>query len=145
MNKNAVATGWKLAYWTLFAGWIVGAALTMSRMRGGFLTSYLADLVFPPWYYIVMRGLSTGKQRVPRLLRWFGHSPERAAIAIFLVGTASELSQRCCHKVFSRALTIRGTLWLTLSGSASAMAAKNGKQAAPSNLTARVELALRSK
>lgn len=23
MNKNAVATGWKLAYWTLFAGWII--------------------------------------------------------------------------------------------------------------------------
>ncbi|MGI0016678.1 MAG: hypothetical protein ACREBU_24910, partial [Nitrososphaera sp.] len=83
-----------VAYWTLLAGWMLGAVLTISHVRGGFLTNYLADLVFPPWYYIVTRGLWSRKRGVPRLLLWFGHSPERTAISIFLVGAASELSQR---------------------------------------------------
>lgn len=66
----------------------------MARVRGGFMTSYLADLLFPPWYYIVVRGLASRGSRVPFLLRWFGRSPERAAISILVVGTASEFSQR---------------------------------------------------
>ncbi len=84
---------WKVSYWILFACWVLGAALDMMHVRGGFLTNYLADLTFPPWYYIVIRGLSSGKDRVPRLLRWFGQSPERTAISIFLVGAATEISQ----------------------------------------------------
>src|SRR5262245_30239473 len=91
---------WRFAYWTLFASWVIGAALSIKRVHAGFLTNYLADLAFPPWYYIVMRGLASRK--VPSLLRWFGHSPERAAVSIFVVGLASELSQRA-------AIVITGT------------------------------------
>src|SRR5262245_7799333 len=86
-------TAWIIAYWTLLPGWLLGAALTMNRVRGGFLTNYLADILFPPWYYIVARGLASRQGKGPPLLRWFGHSPERAAVSIYLVGVVSELSQ----------------------------------------------------
>jgi hypothetical protein len=92
-NAQGISIGWKLSYWILFVCWILGAGLGMLHIRGGFLTNYLADLSFPPWYYIVMRGLYSGKVRVPRLLRWFGKSPARSAVSIFLVGLISEVSQ----------------------------------------------------
>jgi hypothetical protein len=85
--------GWVVAYWTLFACWALGAALSMGRVRAGFLTNYLADITFPPWYYIVVRGLASRDGRGLRALRWFGGSPARTALAIFGVGVASELAQ----------------------------------------------------
>lgn len=87
-------TGWTVAYWILFSGWALGAALTMSRARAGFLTNYLADLLFPPWFYIALRRLAPPKGTAQFLTRWFGRSPERAALSILAVGIASELAQR---------------------------------------------------
>jgi hypothetical protein len=67
--------------------------MNMWRVRGGFLTNYLADLTFPPWFYIFMRGLTTGQRRGPRLLRPLGRTRETAAISLLLVGIVSELRQ----------------------------------------------------
>jgi hypothetical protein len=92
MTQNRV--GWIVAYWTLFAGWILGVGLTMAHVRVEFLTSYLADLLFPPWFYIVLRRLTPQKRRLSIMIRWFGQSPERAVVSIFLVGVTSELSSR---------------------------------------------------
>lgn len=86
--------GWIIAYWTLLAGWILGAGLSMARVQAGFLSSYLADLLFPPWFYILVRGLAPQRPKTSVLMAWFGHSAERAAISIFLVGVVSELSSR---------------------------------------------------
>jgi len=83
--------GWGIAWWILLGGWVLGGGLTMARVRGGFLTSYLADLTNPPWLYIVFRELAGPKARVVRPLRWLGATPERAAASIFLVGTVAEL------------------------------------------------------
>jgi hypothetical protein len=94
MNNSTRIIAWKLAYWTLFVAWIAGAAMNMWHVHGGFLTNYLADLAFPPWYYIVIRGQTTTGRKVPFLLRWFGASAGRAAISILLAGTAYELGQR---------------------------------------------------
>jgi hypothetical protein len=99
-NIPKVKTGtkfWKFAFWILLPGWITGAVLFMARFHGGFLTDYLADLTFPPWFYIYVRGLPTDKNKIPRLLifgKWFGASPERASVSIFLVGLVSELMTR---------------------------------------------------
>jgi hypothetical protein len=93
MTENSFSPSWKITYWTLFAAWITGVAMYMWRVHGGFLTNYLADLAFPPWYYIVMRGILTGGKK-PYLLRWFGFSSERAAISIFLAGVVYEFGQR---------------------------------------------------
>ena len=49
---------WTIAYWTLLIGWVVGAVLNMAHVHGGFFTNYLADVAFPPWFYIFIRGLS---------------------------------------------------------------------------------------
>jgi len=68
--------------------------MTMWHLHGGIFSSYLADLTFPPWFYMVIRGPVTTGQRTPRLLKWFGVSPERAALSIFIVGLVSEISQR---------------------------------------------------
>lgn len=84
---------WAIAYWILFPCWILGAWLFMQRYHGGFLTNYLSDLSFPPWYYIHLRGLNRTSAPMPRLVlagRWFGQTPERAALSIFLVGTVAE-------------------------------------------------------
>ena len=95
MKKENINIYWAIAYWTLLAGSVIGVVLNMNRVRGGFLTNYLADVAFPPWYYIYIRGLWPKKERLPRLILfgdWFGRSPERASISIFAVGTAMELS-----------------------------------------------------
>jgi hypothetical protein len=94
MNNSNRVVAWKLAYWTLLVSWVLGAAMNMWHMHGGFLTNYLADLTFPPWYYIVIRGLSTTGKKPPFLLRWFGVSAVRAAISILIAGVAYEMGQR---------------------------------------------------
>ncbi len=93
LTSELITNGWKLAYWVLFACWVVGAALTMWRIPAGFLSNYLSDLAFPPWFYILLRQLSSPRSNDARLLRWFGRSPERAVLSIFAVGVLSELSQ----------------------------------------------------
>ncbi|GEM_PF-1384361 len=92
VTANKTATGWKIAYWVLLVCWIVGAALNMARVHGGFLTDYLADLTFPPFFYIMLRGKITDRPMVIRAFHWFGRTPLRAASSIFLVGTAAEVN-----------------------------------------------------
>ena len=85
---------WTIAYWTLFICWVFSAGLGMIHFHGGFLTNYLADLTFPPWFYIFIRGKTINKEVIPRLLlvgTWFGRSPERASISIFVIGVVTEL------------------------------------------------------
>lgn len=65
----------------------------MARYNGGFLTNYLSDVAFPPWFYIYIRGLRTDGKELPNLVlfkNWFGLTPERAALSIFIVGALSE-------------------------------------------------------
>ena len=85
---------WTIAYWTLFICWVSGAGLGMIHFHGGFLTNYLADLTFPPWFYIFIRGKTINKEVIPRLLlvgTWFGRSPERTSISIFVIGVLTEV------------------------------------------------------
>jgi hypothetical protein len=85
---------WKISFWILLAGWIVGAGLNMARVHGGFLTNYLSDVAFPPWFYIYTRGLWQEDKKLPRLAivgDWFGRTPERAFFSILLVGTFTEV------------------------------------------------------
>lgn len=91
-NVDRSAIGWNAAFWVLLVCWTVGAALTMANVRGGFLTSYLADLTFPPFFYIVLRGKLSERPMVVRPAQWFGRTPSRAAVSIFLVGASAELS-----------------------------------------------------
>ena len=86
-------TGWRIAYWSLSAIFLATAALTMAHVRGGFFTSYAADLFLPPWLYIVTRRLSMPGQSSNPLLRWLGSSPELAALSIFIGSALSEVSQ----------------------------------------------------
>jgi len=91
---NKINGLWRIAFWILFLAWIVGALLNMNRFKGGFLTNYLADVAFPPWYYIYLRGLWSTSKKTPQVIlfgTWFGQTPERAAISIFLVGAISEV------------------------------------------------------
>ena len=93
MKREKSLANWRIAFWSLFVSWVIGATLNMEHVDGGFLTNYLADLTFPPWFYIYIRGLSS-KQGIPRLIlvgKWFGQNPERAAISIFSIGTIAEL------------------------------------------------------
>jgi hypothetical protein len=65
----------------------------MARIKGGFVTNYLSDLTFPPWFYIYLRGL-TNNNKKPQLILfkdWFGALPERALVSILTVGIISEL------------------------------------------------------
>jgi len=86
--------GWLVAYWGLWAAFILTAALNMLRVRAGFLTNYAADVVVPALLYVMLRGLAE-RPRAPGLLRrWFGLTPERAAFGVFVASAATELSQR---------------------------------------------------
>ena len=85
--------GWEIAARVLLVGWITTAALSMWRLRGGFVTNYGNDLLFPPYCYIFFRGLSPWKLKEKLLLRRFGRSPGFAAVSIFLVGLGSEMVQ----------------------------------------------------
>lgn len=92
MTERRDANGWKIAYWALFVCWVTGAALFMARVNGGFLTNYLADLTFPPYFYIALRGKLTGRPMVISVIRGFGKTPLRAALSIFLFGAITEVS-----------------------------------------------------
>jgi len=94
MGGYKIRKYWIISYWTLFIFWLIGAILDMNHFHGGLLTNYLADLTFPAWFYIFIRGLTKNTKSLPRLLLvgdWFGRTPERASISIFIVGAFSEL------------------------------------------------------
>lgn len=94
---NRYYRNWLIAYWILYPLWIAGALLFMNRVNGGFFTNYLSDIAFPPWFYIHIRGLQQKTGTVPNLLivkQWFGLTPERAALSIFLVGVITEVKTK---------------------------------------------------
>jgi hypothetical protein len=87
-------TGWRLAYWTLLASFVLSAALNLLHVRAGFLTSYLADATVPALFYVMARELAPGKALRPRrVARALGRTPERAALLLVLASGATELSQ----------------------------------------------------
>ena len=93
-NERRGEKYWRIAYWILLICWVTGAILFMARIKGGFLTNYLSDLTFPAWYYIYIRGLSTTDRQFPKILifkDWFGVTPNRAIVSIFIIGFISEL------------------------------------------------------
>lgn len=86
---------WLIAERILLVVWVAAALVHMYpglgrriHLRGGFFTSYAADLANPAWVYILCR-----RRPGNRLSRWFGRSPELAAGSIFLVGVVSECAQ----------------------------------------------------
>jgi len=86
--------GWVILYWSLWAVVVLTAALNMLQVRAGFLTNYAADLAVPPLLYVMTRGLAE-RDRQPTLpRRWFGGTPERAAVVLFLASAGTECSQR---------------------------------------------------
>ena len=91
-TEHKIVNGWKIAFWILLICWVVGAALSMAKVRGGFLTSYLADLTFPPYFYIALRGKGFNRPLVIKPIRRFGQTPLRAALSIFAVGAVAEIS-----------------------------------------------------
>jgi len=94
MVDEKIRIYWVIAYWILFSCWLPGVILVMNHFHAGLITNYMADLTFPAWFYIFIRGLTKNKRILPRLLLvgdWFGRSPERASISIFVVGIISEL------------------------------------------------------
>jgi hypothetical protein len=92
MGNNEIKKGWSIAFWILLVAWIIGAALNTYRAHGSFFTNYLADLTFPPWFYIFIRNLGPAKRKALRPFQWFGRTPSRAFISIFLVGVITEVS-----------------------------------------------------
>lgn len=91
-TEKKSGNGWKIAYWALLICWVVGAVLSMAKVRGGFLTSYLADLTFPPYFYIALRGKGFDRPLVIKPVRWFGQTALRTALSIFTVGAVTEIS-----------------------------------------------------
>jgi len=85
--------GWRVASYGLLIVWVGCAVLGMNKVRAGFLTNYGADVTQPAWLYIVTRGLDDPGRR-SRVKRWFGATPERAAMVIFLAAALTEASQR---------------------------------------------------
>ena len=72
----------------------MSAVLNLMRVRGGFLTSHLSDVVVPAWLYVTSRGLAGARRKPFAIVAWTGQSPERAAIVLFLASAATEVSQR---------------------------------------------------
>ena len=66
----------------------------MWRIKAGLITNYLADVTFPPWYYMVIRSRTTTGMKTPSALRRFSATPLRAAFSIFIAGVAYEFAQR---------------------------------------------------
>ena len=89
-NDRSAAAGWVIAYWLLTAAFIATAALNLLQVRGGFFTSYAADLTLPAWIYIIIRGLAGRRHWLAPSI---GRTPETAAVAIFVGSTATEVSQ----------------------------------------------------
>ena len=91
-ERPTVSTGWRLAWYALTAAFLLSAALNLLHVRGGFLTSHLADLAVPAWLYVHARGHSPPAP--PRLLhRLVGATPWRAAALLLAACAATELSQ----------------------------------------------------
>jgi hypothetical protein len=86
--------GWIITYWVLWAAFVLTAALNMLHVRAGFFTNYAADLVVPALLYVITRGLAVGDRRPAFVRRWFGGTPERTAVVLFLASTATEWCQR---------------------------------------------------
>jgi len=81
-------------YHVLWIVFLATAALNMLHVRGGFFTSYAADLVGPAWLYVVVRGLHPPRNRKSVIQQTIGRTPEIAAITLFVASTATEISQR---------------------------------------------------
>ena len=92
MVERSCRRAWTITYWLLTAAFVGTAALNLLHVRGGFLTSYLADLTVPAWLYVIVRGLAGVRPSNP-LTRFIGANAERAAIALFVASTATEISQ----------------------------------------------------
>jgi hypothetical protein len=92
MVERSCRRAWTITYWLLTAAFVGTAALNLLHIRGGFLTSYLADLTVPAWLYVIVRGLA-GAGPLNALTRFIGAKPERAAISLFAASTATEISQ----------------------------------------------------
>ena len=90
MDHGSRRKAWVVAYWLLTAAFIATAALNLLSVRGGFFTSYAADLTVPAWLYISFRGL-TGQRHW--LTSSIGRIPGVAAVILFVASTATELSQ----------------------------------------------------
>ena len=100
-ERPTVSAGWHLAWYALTAAFLVSAALNLLHVRGGFLTSHLADLAVPAWLYVHARGLSPAAP--PRLLlRLVGATPWQAAALLLAACAATELSQAVWpHGIFA--------------------------------------------
>lgn len=94
------AQRWKIAYRLLWAAFIGTAALNMLHVRAGFFTSYAADLTVPALLYVMIRGLAEPDRAAVLLQRWFGGTPERTALVLFLASVATEISQLFWPKGF---------------------------------------------
>lgn len=96
-----VSSGWRVAWYALTAAFLLSAALNLLHVRGGFLTSHLADVAVPAWLYVHARGLSPAPP--PRLLhRLLGATPWQAAALLLAAGAATELSQAVWpHGIFA--------------------------------------------
>lgn len=90
--SKAARSTWTVTYWLLTVVFIVTAVLSIRRIPAGFLSNYAADLACPPWLYIGLRGLH-GHRGPNTLGRYFGATPERAALVLFGGSTLTELSQ----------------------------------------------------
>lgn len=89
-----------MAWIVLTALFALAAAVNMLHVRGGFLTSHLADLVVPAWLYVATRGLA-GHRRGSLLTRTFGASPALAATAVMGGSVVTEVAQKVWpHGVF---------------------------------------------
>lgn len=93
ITEHTHASSWRRAAWGLLVIWLGCAALGMSRIDAGLLTSYGADLTQPAWLYIIARSLDD-PCRTSLLRRTIGRSPELAAAALFTASTVTELVQR---------------------------------------------------
>lgn len=82
---------WTVAYRVLTAVFIVTAVISTLRIPAGFLSNHAADLACPAWLYIMLRGLHGA--RPTGFQRFFGATPERAALVLFGGSTLTELSQ----------------------------------------------------
>lgn len=83
-------------YVVLWACLLLTAGLNLAAVRGGFLTSHLADLTVPALLYVVARRYPPDVAGRPqlRIRLLLGASPERAVTFVFFASAATEVSQR---------------------------------------------------
>ncbi len=83
---------WRWVEGGLWAALLLAGGLNMLRVRGGLLTSHLADAAIPALLFVVFSGLS-GRPR-PRLLpQALRDAPGLLAVVIFAANAATEVSQ----------------------------------------------------